>query len=119
MRRFVIPTLLLLEGARTALWIARLAPMLGAYSVTTTVVILLRGLTGALQIIAGWLGFEARLPARPLTMIGLLASAILTTLELGARLAPSDADPTFRWYFVAGYWVYALATIAYLSKDKS
>jgi len=39
----------------------------------------------------------------------LLGSAGLLTLEVGFRLAPSNLDPTFRWWIVGGYWAYVLA----------
>ena len=39
----------------------------------------------------------------------LIASALLTPLEIGWRLVPTNTDPTYRWALVAGYWVYAMA----------
>jgi hypothetical protein len=115
-RRLVIPALLLLEGVSTGLWIARLVPMLGAYGTATTLLILVRGVVAATQCMAGWLMFDDRPPATPMAIWSLLASAVLITLELGARLAPSDNDPTFRWYVVGAYWVYALGLVWYLAR---
>jgi len=39
----------------------------------------------------------------------LLASAVLLTLEVGLRLAPTNLDPTFTWWVVTAYWMYAIA----------
>ena len=39
----------------------------------------------------------------------LLASACLVVAETGLRLAPTNLDPTFKWWVVGAYWAYVLA----------
>ena len=45
---------------------------------------------------------------RALARTVLLASACLVVAEVGLRLAPTNLDPTFKWWFVGAYWAYAL-----------
>lgn len=114
MIRLVLSGLLILEGLYTAVWIAGLIPTLVAYDALTLTVIAARGAVGGLEFVAGWWLGSRRPGAGALATWTLLASAALLTVELGARLAPSDLDPAFRWPFVAGYWVYTLLAAAWL-----
>jgi hypothetical protein len=41
-----------------------------------------------------------------LTRRALLASACLVVVEVGLRLAPTNLDPTFKWWVVSAYWAY-------------
>jgi hypothetical protein len=112
MRRVIPAAFLGLEGLASAVWVAGLIQALPGHSPTAIAVVLARGLVGALQISSGGLLLMRRLPAPVLAQAAFLASALLTTLETGLRLGPSNADPTYRWLWVAVYWAYALGMIA-------
>ena len=103
--------LLVAEGVTTLFWFVRLLPTLGWRDRSSVALILVRGLVGALQLSSGWGLTSGRPSARPLARFALLASAGLMTLEIGARMVPTDLDPTYRWPLVWAYWVYALGAI--------
>jgi hypothetical protein len=112
----LIGLLLLVEGLSTALWIARIVPMLPALGAVVIVLGALRGLTGAMQTMGGASLLMGRRDTIKLCQLALIASALLTTLEIGARLSPNDLDPTWRWWLTSMYWIYALAAIAWLGR---
>src|SRR5437016_120041 len=99
MMRLVLPTLLILEGMLAALRIANLLPTIMVYDAVALILIALRGGVGALAFVSGWLLRIKRPPGETLAQAALLSSAVLTTLEIGARLAPSNLDPAYRWPF--------------------
>ena len=53
-----------------------------------------------------------------LATTALALSAIVTTMVVGFRWAPSDVYYWYRWQFVAGYWIYAAAAIWYLRRRQ-
>jgi len=111
----LIAVLLTAEGLSTGLWIAKLVPRLGGYDRIVVALLVLRGLVGGLQL-AGAACLVGRRPAGVrLSRWALLASAALTTLEIGARLAPGYVAPGLRWPLVAAYWIYAVGAASYLS----
>jgi hypothetical protein len=99
---------LFVEAFSTVSRLAALLPVLGVYGPVALVVLAARGLAGALQVTGAWLLFSGQPPAAPIARAALLLSAIVTTLETGFRLAPSNADPSLRWWLVAIYWAYAI-----------
>ena len=114
--RQLLALLLVLEGIATPIWIARLLPSLAAYDALVLVVIVARLVTAAGLFMGGWLLTNQRPAAAPIARAALLVSAVLTTMEIGFRMAPSNLDPTFRWPVVALYWVYALGVSWYLRR---
>jgi hypothetical protein len=103
----LLAVLLLAEAVRTAFWIAELLPSLGWRGHWILLLVLARAGVGALQIASTVLLFDASARGVRLAQIALISSAVLLTLEIGLRLAPSDVDPSFRWWIVGAYWVYA------------
>jgi hypothetical protein len=106
--------LFLLEAALTGLWITRLLPSLGVYDATADVLIASRALVGAVELMTWWLIHGRRPTAVPLARVVLVASAVLTTLEIGWRIAPSNMDPAWRWPYVTAYWIYAAGWLLFL-----
>jgi hypothetical protein len=115
MRSFV-PFVLLAEGIWTALWLAGLLPVMGVHSRAVIGVITARAIVGVGQIMAGrWL--LARRPgAARLGQVVVAASAVLLVVELGARMSPSNLDPTFRWPVAGLYWLYASVMVWSLNR---
>ncbi|HYN10374.1 MAG TPA: hypothetical protein VES67_23505 [Vicinamibacterales bacterium] len=110
MRR-LLGAFLIVEAALAALSTLQSLPALPGYDPIAVALILARAAVGALQLSSGFLLVEKR-PAGPaLGQAALLASAIVTTLTVGYRLAPSDVYYWIRWQFVAGYWAYAVGGI--------
>jgi hypothetical protein len=113
----LIALLLVVEGLSTGLWIARLVPRLSGFDAFVVVLMVMRGLVGAMQLTGGVFLLGRRAAAVTLSRWALIASAILTTLEIGERLAPSGLVPSLRWPLVGAYWIYALGAVAYLGRD--
>src|SRR3954452_23992609 len=111
----LIGLLLIVEGLSTGLWIARILQMLSALGWLVILLAVLRGLTGGVQLMGGMSLFTVR-PSVRLSQISLVASAALTTLEIGVRLTPNNLDPTWRWPLVVLYWAYALGASAWIEK---
>jgi hypothetical protein len=103
--------ILIVEAAIAALSVLRSLPALPGYDAVAVALILAGGAVGALQAASGVLLIDKRDPGPVLGQAALLLSAILTTLVVGFRLAPSDIYYWIRWEFVAGYWAYALIGI--------
>jgi hypothetical protein len=110
---------LLLEGALTVIWLTSLLSTLSVYSGLTLAVIAARGVVGALQLTSGWWLLAARLVAPALAIAAVVASALLTVVEVGLRLSPSNLDPTFRWPFVAVYLLYCALVIWLLTRGRA
>ena len=116
--RAIVSGLLILEGVRSGLWIAALLPSLGVRDRTTVVLVCLRAAASAIQMVSGVLLRLGRMSAPALARTALLASAVLMPLELGLRLVPTNMDPTYRWWLVAAYGVYAGSAIWYLGRAR-
>src|SRR5262245_17673538 len=114
----LIALLLIIEGLSTGLWIAKVVPILDSFGLTAIVLVVLRALIGAMQLMGGVFILGGRRTAVGLSQTALFVSASLTTLEIGARLTPNNLIPSLRWPLVAGYWVYAAGAAAYLQHEK-
>ena len=115
--RFVLGPLLIVEALMTSLWIARHISGMTSRDTITIVLFVIRAITGAFAVVSGvWL-IERRPIARPIARAVLLASAMLTTLELGFRLAPSSLDPAWRWPVVVASWIYAAVWLIVLRRS--
>ena len=111
MGRSIPAAFLLVEGLVNAIWVAGLVVALQGYGAVAVALVLARGLAGALQGSSGWMLLAGRPPGVVLGQAAFGFSATLAVLETGLRLAPSNADPTYRWLWVGGYWAYALGMI--------
>lgn len=103
----VIYALLMLEGVTSGLWIARLLPSLGVRGRTVVVLLGLRAIVSSAQIVGAAMLRVRRPSGPPLARAALVGSAMLIPLEVGLRLVPTNLDPTWRWWLVAAYWIYA------------
>jgi len=101
----------------TSVWIARHLSGLMARDAVTIAVVAARGLVGALALVSGMWLIERRPIAIVSARVTLVASAVLTTLELGWRLAPSNLDPAWRWPVGAGSWIYAALWLIVLGRS--
>ena len=117
--RYVLGPLLMIEALVTSVWIARHLSGLMARDGVTIAVVAARALVGALALVSGMWLIERRPIAVATARLTLVASAVLTTLELGWRLAPSNLDPAWRWPVVAASWIYALAWLIVLRRSTS
>jgi hypothetical protein len=106
--RLIMPTLLMLEALLTARWIAALIPSLPTRGLSTDLLIALRGLVGSAQLVAAVTLRWRRPFAARLAVACLAASAGLIVFETGLRLAPSNLDPSFKWWAVLAYLSYAV-----------
>ena len=107
----IIYALLVLEAANSGLWLAKLLPTLAVRDWTSVALILLRAGVSSLQLAAAVFVRTGRLSGVPMVRAGLAGSALLIPFEVGLRLVPTNADPTYRWWMVAGYWAYVTVAI--------
>jgi uncharacterized membrane protein YfcA len=115
----VTPFLLIAEGLWTALWLAGLLPVISTHSPAVVAVITARAIVGVGQIMSGrWL-LARRSGAPRLAQVVVVASAVLLGVELGARMSPSNLDPTFRWPVIALYGIYAAILVWLLQRRRS
>lgn len=115
----LIAFLLVVEGVATGVWLARILPSIQGYDRPALILVAARVVIGGMQLMSGFF-LTSRGPATAtLARFALLASAMLTTFEIGARLAPSNLDPTFRWPLVIAYWIYALGASIYIGLRTS
>jgi hypothetical protein len=117
--RVVLSVLLILEALNAGFYVANLIPALPGHDLSVVVVILARGVVGALQFTASWLLIHKRPPAVALARYAFLSSAILTTLAVGFNLAPTSVYPWWRWQVTTIYWGYAVVALWILSKRPS
>jgi hypothetical protein len=82
------------------------------------VLILARGLLGALQFAGGWMLANRRPAGVVIARWALLAGAALTVLDVGFRLAPTNIYYWYRWQATAAYCIYALAATLALRNGK-
>ena len=102
---------MIIESIFNALYVAGLLRALAIYDAVAILLILARGLTGALQFTGGWTLMTRRPGAAFLARLALIVAAVLTTLDVGFNLAPTSVYPWWRWQVVIGYWIYAVAGI--------
>lgn len=114
----VLGFLLIAEGVSTLFWLVTLLSSLWWRDRSSVVVIIARGVIGALQLVSGW-GLASRSVSAPaLARWALGLSAALLALEIGFHLSPSNLDPTYRWPLVWAYAVYALVAIIVLGPQS-
>lgn len=112
----VIAFLLLFESAFNALHVAGLLAVIGGYDPVAKLLIVTRGLVGALQFAGGWTLMARRPAGSVLARAALVAAAIVTTLDVGFDLAPMDVYPWWRWQVTAAYWAYAIVAFLFVAK---
>jgi hypothetical protein len=106
--------LLLVEGLSSGLRAATRLPTIVVYPWPTIAFAALRLFVAFQQFTAGWMVIGGRPPGPRLGRWAFAQSAVLVTLEIGLRFAPTNIFPSYRWWFVGAYWVYALAGILVL-----
>ena len=109
----------MLEGLGSGVRFTQVVPLFAAYRPLTIGMLVLRALVGVLQFAGGWTLNGRRPVGRAIARSSLVASAVLTTLELGFRLAPTSLFPSYRWPVVAIYWLYALAGVWILREPRN
>jgi hypothetical protein len=107
--RAVVASCLVVEVVVTGSWLASALPMLPVYGWATLLMIAARVIATASQSAAIYGLVEHNTTGPDLSATAFLTSAVVLTLELGTRLAPSNVFPSHRWPIVGMYWLYALA----------
>lgn len=113
MRRLVALTL----GAEAFLAIGDLTRFLavaGAYDASVWGLTAVRAVVTVVQGTAAWMLWTHQPPGRLFARVAVLASAVLLTLEVGLRLAPSSLPPGTHGLVLGGYWLYAASVLALL-----
>jgi hypothetical protein len=109
--RFVVPRALAAEALYTALWLAGLLPGLAGRNAVALGLISGRATVAAVQGVAAWLLLSRSTSGQAFATAALIGSAPLLPFETGWRLAPTNLDPTYSWWVVGAYWMYAAAAI--------
>ena len=114
----LLATLLIAESMFGGLRVAGLVSRLSGYDEVAVALIVARGFLGTLQFVGGWLLANRRPQAFVLAPWALVGGAILTPLDVGLGLAPTDVYPWLRWQVTLGYDIYALAGAAFLWRQR-
>jgi hypothetical protein len=114
-----LAALIFIEVAVNSLWIAGLISSMADRDPLTWILFLTRLVLTALELRAANLLLNEHEAGPVFSRHVLRASAALLTLERGFRLMPSNLDPTFNWWVVALYWVYALLAPWAVSSARS
>src|SRR5262245_5191114 len=114
----LIALLLIVEGLSTGVWIARAVPVLDSFGLAALLLAVLRIFIGAMQLVGGVFLIGGRPSAFTLSRTALIASAVVTTFEIGARITPTNLVPDWRWPLVIAYWIYAAGAAAYLGYEQ-
>jgi hypothetical protein len=114
----LLAVLLIVEAFGTAHAVTQILPNVGVYRWWTLLLIGARILVAGVQFVAAMKLWRDDAFGLPIARAAVLASAILLTFEIGWRLSPTNSDPTFRWWFVGGYWAYAALVVAFLARPK-
>ena len=96
--------------------LARFLSVAATYDATVWTMTFLRALVTLGQGITVMLLSRRAEPARPVGRAVVLGSAVLLTLEIGARLAPSSLPPGTRAPILAAYWLYTAAVVVLVRK---
>jgi len=114
--RIVFAVMLMLEGFSSGMRLLQFIPVFVVYSWFTVTLLLVRGGVGVLQFAGGW-SLLQKAPVGPrLGRTALVVSAVLTMFEIGFRMTPTSLFPSYRWPFVAAYWLYALVGVWVLKR---
>jgi hypothetical protein len=103
----ILAFLLIAEAMFAGLRLAGLVPQLAAYDAVAVALILARGLLGALQFAGGWMIASRRAQGLVLGQWAFIGGALLTLLDVGLNLAPTDVYPWYRWHVTVAYGLYA------------
>ena len=103
----LLSALFLFESLLAALYLSQLISALPAHDAGVIVVILLRGVVGALQFTAGWLLAERRPMGVVVARWAVVCAAIWVLVAVGFNRAPTDVYPWWRWQATVGYGLYA------------
>lgn len=110
----LIASCLIAESMFGSLRVASLVPQLAGYDGIAVALILARGGVCAMQFVSGWLLANRRPQGFALAPWALVASAILTPLDVGLGLAPTPFYPWLRWQVTLGYDAYAMAAALFV-----
>jgi uncharacterized membrane protein (DUF2068 family) len=117
--RTVLAVALGLEALVAIEGLARFVAVAAAYDGTVWLLAAMRAAVTAIQVAAAWMLWEQRPPAPLFARVAVLSSAVLLTLEVGARLAPSNLAPGTRGPVLVGYWVYAVIAVFVLRRQST
>lgn len=87
--------------------------MLPTYGTAALAVLGVRFVIAVLQSAAAFSLYQRSKIGPSLARNAFLSSAIVLTVELGARLTPTSVFPSHRWVYLAGYWIYAALAAAF------
>ncbi len=107
----VLGVLLIVDGATGGLAAANLAASLTERGVGFGTLLFVHVAVCGLCVTAGGLLLGRRPAALALARLALPTSAVMTTLETGFALVPSNLFPSYRWPIVAIAWIYAIGWV--------
>jgi uncharacterized membrane protein (DUF2068 family) len=96
--------------------LARFVEIAAAYDATVWLMAALRAVVTVLQGTAAWTLWRAMPPGPLFARAAIVSSAVVLTLEIGARLAPSSLPPGTRGPVIVAYWLYAAVVLLVLRR---
>ncbi len=110
--------LLGLEALAGLQGLTRFISIAAAYDATVWLMTALRAIVTVLQGTAAWTLWQALPPGSLFARVAVVSSAVVLTLEIGARLAPSSLPPGTRGPVIVGYWIYAAVIVIVLWRSS-
>jgi hypothetical protein len=95
--RRLVGVWLMADGIWTGLWFAGLAESMGGRDAVSVTAMVARFVVAALSVAGGWLMSQRRPAGVPLGTAALLLIAMFSVIDAGARVLPTNLDPSFRW----------------------
>jgi uncharacterized membrane protein (DUF2068 family) len=114
--RTAIALLLGIEAFVGLQGLARFVEIAAAYDAAVWLMAALRAAVTVMQGTAAWTLWRAAPPGPLFARVAVVSSAVVLTLEIGARLAPSSLPPGTRVPVIVAYWVYAAAVLLALKR---
>jgi hypothetical protein len=114
----LIAFLLIFEAMFAALYISNEIGQLGASGPIALILVIARGLAGAVQFAGGWLIATRRPPGPVIAQWGLGLGAVITLFGVGFALAPTSIYYWLRWQATLVYGLYAVSAILFLQSRK-
>ena len=105
------------DGVWTGLWFSALADSFGGRDTTSMIAIVARLALGALSVAGGWLVSQRRPAGVPIATTALMLLALLSLIDAGTAVLPSNLDPSFRWPAAWLQVTGALVAIAVLRRE--
>ena len=112
----VLAILLLFDGLTSGALASQYVSTISVRGAVFDLTLVARVVVSGLSVVCGWLILRRRPQGVALAPLALMASAALTTVEVGLDVLPPMLSPAWRWPAIAAAWIYALGWSWYVRR---